>query len=500
MATQQYIGITLGPISRIMTYTQSTKSLWGASYFMSFLAKQLISDSFKEGRVFLKPQLQETMWSIYDGVGRFPDQYIFESQKGDFEKLLLKRNEVFKLIGKDIAQTLGKNSGKEKKEIICYLKNTIKIYVIEMNEWDASKSILDQCQQALNVMECRDCYQVCESRNYLAEYFEKIHLSSLLIDDAFGITQTGYRLFQTIIECSAANAVKMGLINKQELFNDKKVESLPSVYKYIAFVSSDGDNIGKALGKLGHKLSDVLLKYNIEIVNIVNKWGGQVIYSGGDDLLFFAPISSIFTLIKEIDDTFNSTLSSSEAKEINEILGSNNMPIPTLSFGVSISYYKHPMSESLRKSEELLKQAKDSGRNCIVWNVRKHSGQSIKSTFQKKHTEIYNAAINIINNSVGQKNIVFLHSVSHYLLQHKAVLNHILSGGNSDKIKEELVNYMANTFKNADHQNHEENLQMFRNFLQDASAVEADKNEAIDKLHALLRYIELLISKQDTAI
>lgn len=498
MATQQYIGITLGPISRIMTYTQSTKSLWGASYFMSFLAKQLISDFLKEGRVFLKPQLQETMWNIYDGVGRFPDQYIFESQKGDFEVLLLKRNAVFNLIGKDIAQTLGKKRDEEKKEILCYLKNTIKIYAIEMNEWDASKSILDQCQQALNVMECRDCYPVRESRNYLAEYFEKIHTSSLLINDAFGITQTGYRLFQTIIECSAADAVKMGLINKQELFNDKKVEFLPSVYKYIAFVSADGDNIGKALGKLGYELSNALLEYNKEIVKKVNKWGGQVIYSGGDDLLFFAPINSIFTLISEIDETFNSMVKSSQ-KTIDTLM-SNNMPIPTLSFGVSISYYKHPMSESLKLSEDLLQQAKDSGRNRIVWHVRKHSGQCIQSSFSKKHAKIYEAALGIINNSVGQKNNVFLHSVSHYLLQHKKVLNHILSGVSPDMINEELENYMANTFKNADHQNHDVSLKIFRGYLQDASAVEVDKNEAIDKLHALLRFIELLISKQEKAV
>lgn len=494
MAAQQYIGITLGPISRIMTYTQSTKSLWGASYFMSYLAKQLIREFFGK-RDFLKPQLQEAMWTIHDGVGRFPDQYIFESSQGDFEKLLLQRKKILAAIGEEIAHTLGR---KEKEEITRYLEDTIKIYILEMNQWDPSRNIVEQCQEALNTMECRDCYPIRESYNYLADYFEKIHTSNLFMKDAFGEERSGYRLFKTIIECSAAEAVNKKLIQRDDLFKDEKVELLPSAYKYIAFVSADGDNIGKALGKLGDKMSRLLLEYNKNIVQKVNKWGGQVIYSGGDDLLFFAPITSIFTLIAEIDESFNANLISSP--EMLNILHEHNMPIPTLSFGISISYYKHPMSESMKLSEELLQNAKDAGRNRIVWNVRKHSGQSIRSSFYKKDTDIFKTAIEIIEISKIQPNDVFLHSVSHYLLQHQPVLNHILSGVSPNKIKTGIENYMASTFEDGEHQKHDASLQLFRHFLLSASTVEADKNEAIKKLHALLKFAELLISKKEKTI
>lgn len=510
MAIEQYIGITLGPISRIMSYTQSTKSLWGASYFMSYLGKELITDFFDEKHPFLKPQLDKIMWTIRDGVGRFPDQYIFGSQNGDFIKLLRIREETLKKLGHEIALTL-KIEASEEQKVIDYLKNTIKIYIYEMNEWDSSRSVVEQCQEALNAMECQDCYPVREQKNYLASYFEKIHKDSLLLKDAIGQLDSNQRLFSTIIEHSASEAVEAGLLRSFDLFDDEKIKSLPTAYKYIAFVAADGDNIGKALGKLGNKMSNLLLKYNQEIVKAVNAKNGQVIYAGGDDLLLFAPINSIFHLIENIDRIFNDTISSSP--EIMKELEEKKLPVPTLSFGLSISYYKHPMSESLQLAEDLLEEAKNNGRNRIVWNMRKHSGQSVKSSFFKGHAELFPTAIQLIDKFQKQNenlkgtcqenkdnDTVFLHSISHYLLQHREILHHILSEGTPAQIATELRNYMDSTFNDDEHEKHKESLESFRAYLQSIAISEGKNNEAVKKLHALLRFIELLISKKEELI
>ena len=103
---KQYIAITLGPISRIMSYTQSTKSFWRASYFMSYLGKQLITDFFNKKRTFLKPQLNYEMWTLKDGVGRFPDQYIFAAEDKDYEEEI--QEETF-IINKDNVELYGTN-------------------------------------------------------------------------------------------------------------------------------------------------------------------------------------------------------------------------------------------------------------------------------------------------------------------------------------------------------------------------------------------------------
>ena len=114
MANNTYIAITLGPLTRIMSYTKSMKSFWAASYFMSFMAKSIIWYFYCERRTFLKPLMEpgvtDMMWETQDGVGRFPDQYIFEAQKGDFERLIELKNSVFESVSDDICSVLNERN------------------------------------------------------------------------------------------------------------------------------------------------------------------------------------------------------------------------------------------------------------------------------------------------------------------------------------------------------------------------------------------------------
>lgn len=485
MNTTRYIGITLGPITRIMSYTRSTRSLWRASYFMSYLAKKLIEFFYNKGRPFKKPLLSKAMWDKQDGVGRFPDQYIFEAKEGDFEKLLEKRKEVLGELSEQIAKSLA--CPEDKSKIFNYLKDTLKIYILELNEYKSEESIVDECQQALSVMECRDHYPLLQKRNYLAEYFESGTESDWLVKDAFGVTGK-FRLFQSIIECLTA---KLPEKDKIDVFKDEDVAKLPAKYKYIAFVSSDGDHVGEAIAKLGNSMSEVLWNYSIGLTEIVNGFGGEVIYSGGDDLLFFAPADNIFNLINEIDKSFNNCLTEIETK-----LEEHKIPKPTLSFGISVSYYKHPMSESIALSESLLDKAKKGGRNRIVWNLRKHSGQSVKSVFDKNQAGLFEKAIDLIN-SYGNESDLFLHSLAHYLLSHESILKHILSEDDDSAREQELKNYLSSTFEDDAHARHVPNLEKLRAYLLDLAKVEENKEEAVMKLHAILRYIELFTLKPD---
>lgn len=514
---KRYIGITLGPIGRIMSYTQSTKSFWRASYFMSYLGKQLITDFFNEGRTFLKPQLNREMWTLHDGVGHFPDQYIFEAKEGDYQKILIKREEVLQLLGKSICTKLKNitNIG----EAISYLKDTLKIYILqftvspdETNGKSLNSYIVDSCQQAMSVMECRDQYPLKRQRNYLAEYFESDILDDFLVKDAFGTTDSsaytpgmhndsyrGYRMFQSIIEITAQKALEEEIIHQRDIFKEQQVAELGAKYKYIAYVSADGDNVGKTIAKLGTDMSNLLWEYSKGLSALVEGFGGKVIYSGGDDLVLFAPAATIFQLINRINDHFESLLDSNRIDEKlkqydRERQVMDPSPQPSLSFGVSISYYKFPMQESLAQAENLLDAAKHEGRNRIAWKLRKHSGQSIESRFNKdkEHAALYQEAIKMVEQEHPDEE--FLHSFSHYLLQHQEILAHILS--DETHAREWLDNYLNSTFEDAAHKSHASMLSTGKNYLLHLAEKEHDKAKAIQKLHALLRYIELFTLKQ----
>lgn len=498
MANNTYIAITLGPLTRIMSYTKSMKSFWAASYFMSFMAKSIIKHFYLKERTFLKPLMEHgvtyknMMWETQDGVGRFPDQYIFEAQKGDFERLIELKKSVFESVSDDICSVLNERN---KSKVSEYLSQRIKVYAFEKDfDKGSATDIIDTCQRILSVMECEDIYPESETRNYLYDYFADIDKSKLLMTDAFGGTlpTSDNRLFPTVIEFSAQEMKKSGL--KQSWFSDDKfIAGIRPAYKYIAYVSADGDNVGKAISKLGVSMSKALLDFNTVLNEKISNDGGRVIYAGGDDILFLCPVSSVFKIIQTIDSVFADKIGGLEFKE-------NDLPFPSLSYGVSISYYKHPMGESMLLSSSLLDEAKKvDGKNAIVWNLRKHSGQSVKAVIRKSDSNSYAKARGIIDNHVKSKgatdgeDVEFLHSLGHYLTLHKPIIESIIKGNivDGESMHSQLSNYINSTFEDDAHAQNKNQIGDCIKFL----CLTAEQNDSISALCSILRYIELIISK-----
>jgi CRISPR-associated protein Cmr2 len=366
------------------------------------------------------------------------------------------------------------------------LQNTIKIYICELNDINQTISVVDQVQQQLDAMECMDCFMAKESQNYLELYFDNINKSELLLTDAFGDNNINGRIFETLIEFSAQGSGK----KQNELFKDSIVASLPAKYKYVAYVCADGDNAGKAIGALGVDMSNKLLAFNQEVGNKVNEKKGRVIYAGGDDLLFLSQVDSVFDLIVDIDNLFTKTILT---EDIKQKLKNNNLPVPSMSYGVYISYHKHPMGEALAAAENLLSTAKKQGRNRIEFIMRKHSGQSIASFVDKNKfslSEFVKLKNKFYTNS--QENDLFLHSFSHFLRTHIDVITHLLSADTPQL----LNNYFASTFNDGAHSDYKEIIKTLISLLRSLSQSVGDKKTmAINQLYAMLRYIELIISK-----
>ncbi len=212
-----------------------------------------------------------------------------------------------------------------------------------------------------------------------------------------------------------------------------------SYQNYFCIVQADGDKMGKVIAALNDgdlmKVSAKLLEFGKAACDLVAEYGGQPIYAGGDDLLFICPVVSkpidieengkretktrnIFTLIDEIDEKYKVVQQTVEDLDITNVE-------TTMSYGVSISYYKYPLYEAFGVARQLLETAKnddkfeDKEKNRIVVQLRKHSGSPLEFDISKFNIDLKTSFNNLIAFS-NDENLVS--QVSHKLRANEDLL------------------------------------------------------------------------------
>lgn len=179
--------------------------------------------------------------------------------------------------------------------------------------------------------------------------------------------------------------------------------------KYYAIIMMDGDNMGKKLrgqclprmeSFLHPAIKNELSRYEYyndlldanRILNpkihmvisrslkdfsttiapaVIRKYDGELIYSGGDDVLAFAPAETAFDATIDLNVSFGNDFENWNGKELT-MLGKGS----TMSAGIVFAHYNHPLHDALAKARESLESAKeDYGRNAFVLTLIKHSGQ-----------------------------------------------------------------------------------------------------------------------------
>lgn len=183
-------------------------------------------------------------------------------------------------------------------------------------------------------------------------------------------------------------------------------------------------------------LSESLLEYGSDVCKLIKQYGGLPIYAGGDDLLFIAPVvsyidpskptSTIFDLLANIDKRYT---------EVDTIIGTLGRPLnlhTSISYGLSISYYKYPLYEALKSARELLfdKAKNIDGKNAIAWCLRKHSGSGFTGSFCKD-SEIYTIFSALLNTSVDETTVS---AVAHKLRDNENLLD-IIRDKDENRIK-----------------------------------------------------------------
>lgn len=425
----KYIALTIGPIYKTLKNAKKPKELFASSYIFSYIMKNIIKE-FKD-RTFITPYIKDG--SIFDEnspVGLFHDRFIFESIDGDLSKLEM----IIINVCNDIASQLGLEH--------LQVKEYLQINYFE-KELDDSKNPILELIPYLDTKEL--FFQISQD-----ETFAKSLRRKKGDDDNF--LTAGKNIIDDLKKLSHNN--------------------------YYCVVHADGDNMSKAIEDKNkiENVSKNLFEYCKESNKLIKDFGGQTIYAGGDDLLFFAPVlnkdknKTIFELCEKISNIFNTKI-----------------PSATLSFGISINYVKFPLYEAVKNSRELLfAKAKNDQRNNIAFNVTKHSGQSFETIINKSNKEVYDNFLVFTSNIKGGEDMDnFLHSIHHKIDTYKTTINLIANN------KEKLQNFFDNYFNESIHKEYKSFFESLIDFIYVVYQDKTIKNK-LELIYATLRFVKFV--------
>jgi CRISPR-associated protein Cmr2 len=457
----KYTGLSIGPIFKTIQKAKKTREIWLSSYIFSYIMKEIIRNLLKKGIKsddFITPYVENKDNFFENGsVGKFHDRLIYKGDKvfldGSIEEVL-----------KSLAEIISTDLNEDKENVLDYLKGYFHFFKVEI---ETDKPIED----IYNFLNSKEMFY--EIKNFKKDYlFKWIKLQKNQNSFYKNINK-----FKSLPEIAMLEKIE-GSDDENKDFQKviKKLDKenrLKPYHKYVAIVNADGDNLSKAIENRDVKeVSKKLFNFSNKAVEKIQSYGGDVIYAGGDDLLFFAPVktekSDIFTLLKEISKIYNIENS-------------------TISFGVSITFYKFPLNEALNISRNLLNKAKENGKNAIAFEVIKHSGQAFGDVINKN--DHFDDVLKFLNYDEDEK---FLHSLYSRIFYYKTLLKEI-------KKDEDKLNNFFEHFFNENYLNYEDFLKevskmiyLFRDLKKDEKQKENEDDETIKFIYSLLRYMKFL--------
>jgi len=528
----KYIAVTIGPIVKTLLKGKKTKEIWSASYLFSYIMREIIREFKEEKERIIIPAIDEKLFDSklkfqdeeYVGVGFFHDRFILKAKDGDRERLeniIAKTLEVLAsqmahhfrhLIPiynnqmKDITDENSKryfqkkigelNRATEREERIEeFLKAYFQIYYFEKEAFNA---ILD-LSPYLDMLELQGKVIPKEEINFITLLMQNIN-HSFLKDDAFGTKRGGFdslpliatRELHKLIEKDKFDEIFKQEVDDGAIYDELKEilpeKSLKSYHKYVAIVQADGDYISKIIEKLtsfdifSSKLLDFAKKAN----GLVKEYGGSVVYAGGDDLLFFAPVvcdnEHIFGLLEKIRDAFDTIF----ANEIEEL--KDEKETPSLSFGLSVGYYKHPLDQALETAYTNLvyKAKKTDSKNSISLKILQHSGQYIETIINQSSSS-YDKFQKLIKTFLAIENEKdVLSSFHHTIRKFEEVLTAIY------KEPKAIRNFFDNNFNEAHQEKYKEFTDLLVNYTVVLFSEESNPKDGIKRVYTTLKLMKFL--------
>ena len=447
----KYTGISIGPIIKTLAMARKPRELWAASYLFSHLMKCIYDEAKKEikkdkNSIIISPAdpvevfKEEAPKEENYKVGIYPDRLYV---KGEFDARIVLENSYNAFFCSLYKEYLNKidltyfnlmsatcEASKDSQAIkilnqkldvveLCNFANegdsSAAIYSYEVraktliiknfaNEGDSSAAIYS----FISDWKKSPLFQKVEENNQSFPYTVNT-LAEIATAELRMINQKSWdearKYAKNREKDNEVNKKKDGSkslpfedyfyksLGEKELFKDK----IKSHHRYICVVQADGDNVGKTvshdnLGNEGLKtISEALVNFGNKAAGLISEYGGLPIYAGGDDLLFIAPVigkdhQNIFDLLDKIENEAFKGVHDA----VDGLTDDNGKKIESsLSFGVSITYYKYPLYEALESARHLLFDIakKVRGKKAIAWSFRKHSGGTFDVSFTRKKNQ-----------------------------------------------------------------------------------------------------------------
>ena len=145
--------------------------------------------------------------------------------------------------------------------------------------------------------------------------------------------------------------------------------------QYAAVLIGDGDNMGDTISSLKDKkrhkdFSRALDEFARTADGVVEDHMGNLIYSGGDDVLAFVPLDQALECAQALQQSFDKGMEKIFPAETER---------PTFSIGMAIVHHIRPMGLSLETARRAEKLAKaNPGKNSMAIILEKRSGAPIQ--------------------------------------------------------------------------------------------------------------------------
>ncbi len=427
-------GITIGPIYDTILSANSPVSLWYSSILFSKIALDLIrtlKNKFGDDVDIISPYYNEEE-DLSDGIGKYPDRIIFTvknktvGELGETLKTIfnVEKEVISELIYSDLSNeefikdtvlsdSDGNKLGNDEllKYVKAYFTNYLQFhyYFIEEEKDSFGKQLLE-VQKVLDYLELTKTFNATIGIGEEKKLNKRIKKDPLIalysgIDYNPNKTIKKSTLFQSYIDKNTFKDSKQSrnLLKIEEFAKLAQNEEKDNkIGKYFAMVNADGDNFGAFIRQIKSKktmkaFSKAVYDFTVETKELIKDYGAAIYYMGGDDILMLAPLrnekyenKNIFSLCREINILFEKYLSDKNGELITVVQAESSTEMLSalknisISFGVSIKYYKFPLYETLAIANDLLAISKSASKvntsavkNATTVHVMKNSSKSV---------------------------------------------------------------------------------------------------------------------------
>lgn len=454
----KYTAINIGPILKTFRLARKPREMWSASYLFSYLMKKIIEHLPNKNDIISPATIDKIPSVTTDdgkplGIGLYPDRLFVKGEIG---------YETIKPAIDEVAKTLNLDA------------NYFNVMLTSDN-CNGDADAIKKLNTKLDYMELFNVASEQTATEKVRDLIMNTYGSPLFVDalkdKEFPIDSLGEisAVWFKEIYPKEWSEFKGAIRNKDSKIAEKAFDKLPkkelkSYHKYICVVQADGDNMGAIVThsrlpeSMVQKISTELLKFGQNAAKKIIDFGGMPIYAGGDDLLFIAPVigqnnKSILWLLDDINnDSFNEVkdmvdniVVDGEKLKFEEGNNKDEEIHPSLSFGVSVSYYKYPLYEALESGRNLLfdKAKHIDGKNAIALDLRKHSGGKIGIELSGSKGNLKKVFNNMIEASTVDESIIS--AVAHKIRENEGLLRLWENASNDKKDmrnKNFFINYM----------------------------------------------------------